>query len=143
MDPTAYAARLESITDVEAQVEALEAASEEIFEAPVEVLPAVLAMMERVAGQDDFGLMHPFGDWMEELDGSEEVAGRTVAEHVLGSLKRAVNYRTLEVSSGLCFDEEADRPSEAWFAGIREALARPGISEEDTEALQGALADYA
>lgn len=143
MDVAKYAAALGEISNVEEQVAALEALSEQLEGAPAAVLPAVLSLMERLAGQDDFGLMHPFGDWMEELDGAEVVDGQSVGERVVASLSRAMNWKVLEVSSGLLYDESIDRPSAVWFDGIQAALARPGITEEEADMIRDALADYA
>lgn len=93
--------KLGQVRDLDEQLDELDQLGQRLDDAGADVLPAVLAMFERVGLQDDFGVFHAFGDWIEMLDPDEEVGGKSVAEHLVESVARSASWKTLEVAERL------------------------------------------
>lgn len=127
--------RLAAITAFEEQIADAEALSEELegIDDPRHV-PGVLAMFERNAEQDDFGVFHAYANYLEQFDGAREVAGSTVGALIADSVRRAPMWKTCEILGGFVRPEEAAQ-------ALLDALKKPELSKRGRECVKGGLKD--
>jgi hypothetical protein len=118
--------RIDAITAFEDQLEEAQVVSEELesHEGP-ELVPAVLAMYERNAEEDDYGVFHAFANYIEEQDADAVVDGATVAEHIAASVGRTPVWKTCEL---LRMMVPADVGARALMSGL-EGKLRPQARE--------------
>lgn len=119
--------RLDAITHFEDQIEEAEALSQDLEQSgDHSLLPAILAMYERNAKQDDFGVFHAFSNWIEELDPDQTIDGLTVVEHLAASVARRPMWKTLELLTMLA-------PVEIAMKACVQGLSAPECDQEDQE----------
>lgn len=121
--------RMNAISDLDNDLEEFHLISEDLGD-DTSLLVDVIAMLERVAGQDDFGVFHSFGGWLEQLDPQAEIAGKTPGEHMLESVTRAVNWKILELLP--YFVEDESRIVEA----LRTRAQDPDITSSEFESVR-------
>jgi hypothetical protein len=132
--------RLNGITAFEEQIEEAQAVSEllEEVESP-EYIPAVLAMFERNAEEDDFGVFHAYSNYIEAVEADTLVDGKTVAEWLQESVKRAPMWKTCELLTMFVSTEQAMRV-------YLEILGQPSLKDSSeevaTESLRELLDDF-
>jgi len=127
--------RLNAITAFEDQIDEAQAVSEALegVSEPT-LLPAILAMYERNAEEDDFGVFHAFSNWIEELEPESDVAGSTVAAHIAASVHRRPMWKTCELLSMMV---PADQAAEALLG----ALSRDDLTESGRECAASTLGE--
>jgi len=124
---------LDAIDAFEEQIESAERVSEQLdgVEDP-QYVPAVLAMLERNAAEDDFGVFGAFANYIEQFDGEQPVAGSTVGQLLAASVKRMPMWKTCELLPGFVDPDEAARV-------LTEVLGNDGLTEDGLDCARSAL----
>ena len=132
--------RLNGITAFEDQIEEAQEISEMLEGVEsAEYVPAVLAMFERNAEQDDFGVFHAYSNYIEELEPSEVVEGKTVSEWLQESVKRAPMWKTCELLTMFVSPEQAAR---VYVETLNNPSLKSSSKETATDNLSSLLEDY-
>jgi hypothetical protein len=93
------AKRMDAINAFEAQIDAAQAVSEDLetVASDAKYVPAVLALFERNAREDDFGVFHSFGGYIEGLGADALVQGSTLRALLEASVRRVPMWKTCEL----------------------------------------------
>lgn len=125
--------QIDAIVAFERQIAEAEAASNALtgLEDP-QFVPAVLAMFERNAEEDDFGVFHGFSAYIEQFDAAQTVGDATVGALIADSVKRAPMWKTCELLPGFSAPNETTRL-------FTDLAARPGLTDRARECVQSSL----
>lgn len=126
---------LDGIVAFEKQINEAEAVSGKLggLDDP-QYVPAVLAMLERNAEEDDFGIFGAFGHYLEQFEADRAVDGTTVGALIAASVKRAPMWKTCELLPGFSAPNDSTRI-------FVELSAEPGLSERARECVTSSLKD--